>query len=56
MGVANPHDYVAFHASNQVCQAATGTSPVVMAEIEARIDGDALMVDEERSARDGGWR
>jgi len=37
-------------------QAAAGISPVVMAEIEAHIDGDALMADEERAARDGGWR
>ncbi len=37
-------------------QAAAGTSPVLMAEIEARIDGEALMADDERAAREGGWR
>ncbi len=37
-------------------QAAAGISPVVIAEIESRIDGEPLLADDERAARDAGWR
>lgn len=50
IGTANPA------TEGGLRQAAAGISPVVMAEIEARIDGEPLLADGERAARDAGWR